>query len=717
MMLKKVLGTMLLLLIAGVLLCASLSCGGEPAEEVHIDDTVEHNGIDFPDPRLEAAIREALGNPAGPINASDLEGLTQLLGRSWGITELTGIEYCSNLETLDLYDEGPRICYWEGSELKSNDNNVSDISPLSGLVSLKELNLGHNNVSDITPLSVLTNLEELVLSGNNIGDISPLLNLDSLQMVDVTDNPIAVYSNREYISELQSRGVTVQYSCYVPDPVLAEAMNGISLAHLGNLTYLETWGVKDLTGIECCTNLTSLYLTWCNISDFSPLAGLTNLEVLYLCHFEVKISNVSFLSELSDMRELYLTDNEVSDIRPLADLTNLTLLDLSKNQISDISPLARLRKLQGLRLDENQIQNISPLAGLNSLTELFLGRNQISSISGLSGLTNLGWLFLSGNQIEDISPLAGLSNLNTLGLGGNEISDISPLWGLKNLEHLSLRQNQIINIAPLRGLKNLTILSLSGNQISDLSPISGLTGLTSLRIYDNNINSISPLSGLVNLEALHLWDNQISDIATLSGLTNLRYLAMWDNQISDLKPLVDNTGLSKGSKVEVQDNPLSNASIETYIPELESRGVEVLYTPEDEYNMAQSWIRHVVWEYMEGEAGLRPPYGEIINTSECKVDIPPYPQGEWTYGGYVLDFCYLLGYTGYRDSDFFPFELPICCYGQSGEEGTNFYTGNCSNPYNGHYVWLVDDEGWVCSVCVGDDCWANNESGYQGVWP
>ncbi len=143
-------------------------------------------------------------------------------------------------------------------------------------------------------------------------------------------------------------------------------------------------------------------------------------------------------------------------------------------------------------------------------------------------------------------------------------------------------------------------------------------------------------------------------------------------------------------------------------------------TPEAEYEKARVQIQDAVTEYMVWHDGLEPPHGEIINTTECDciVIIPPYPQGGWIYGGYVLDLCYLLHYcTECETLDYFPFELPLCCYGQSGEEGTNFYTGNCSNPYKGHYVWLIDEVGTVCSVCVGDECWANNESGYQGVWP
>jgi len=140
-------------------------------------------------------------------------------------------------------------------------------------------------------------------------------------------------------------------------------------------------------------------------------------------------------------------------------------------------------------------------------------------------------------------------------------------------------------------------------------------------------------------------------------------------------------------------------------------------TPEDEYNKAKGQVYWAVWGYISEQGGtLNPPHGVMINTSECLVHYPD------RNAGYVLDLCYLLEYSSGKEESYeghkmFPFELPICCYGQSGEEGTNFYTGNCTNPYQGHYVWLVDDNGNVCSVCVGDDCRANNESGYQGVWP
>jgi Leucine-rich repeat (LRR) protein len=55
---------------------------------------------------------------------------------------------------------------------------------------------------------------------------------------------------------------------------------------------------------------------------------------------------------------------------------------------------------------------------------------------------------------------------------------------------------------------------------------------------------------------------------------NLESLSLYYNQISDIKPLVDNVGISDGDIVDLYGNPLSDTSIEVYIPQLEE-GVTV----------------------------------------------------------------------------------------------------------------------------------------------
>ena len=135
-------------------------------------------------------------------------------------------------------------------------------------------------------------------------------------------------------------------------------------------------------------------------------------------------------------------------------------------------------------------------------------------------------------------------------------------------------------ISDIRGIDectNLVKLGLSGNQIIDISPLSGLTNMTSLWLEGNQIIDISPLSGLIKLEVLDLLDNGINDISPLLGLTNLEILILMTNGINDIKPLVDNIGINQGDTVDLSVNPLNEISINTYIPELRGRGVNVLW--------------------------------------------------------------------------------------------------------------------------------------------
>ena len=214
---------------------------------------------------------------------------------------------------------------------------------------------------------------------------------------------------------------------------------------------------------------------------------------------------------------------------------------------------------------------------LATLIDLSAVERNIVDLTGLEHATNLTNLRLDFNQISDVSPLARLTNLISLRLSVNQISDVSPLAGLTNLTDLYLDSNQISDVNPLVGLTNLTDLYLDSNQISDLSPLAGLTNLRALLLYSNQISDVSPLVELTNLTNLFLDRNQISDLSPLSGLINLTHLDLSSNQITDITPLVRNTGIAAVDFVDLLDNPLSTIAVNTHIPALQARGVDVLF--------------------------------------------------------------------------------------------------------------------------------------------
>jgi Leucine Rich repeats (2 copies)/Domain of unknown function DUF11 len=117
--------------------------------------------VTFPDSNLEAAVREALAMPTGRICTDDMQNLFALDGFFQDISDLTGLEYATNLAELDL-----------------GDNAITDISPLAGLTNLSDLDLSLNTgITDISPLAGLANLLSLNLYSTNPGDISVLSDL------------------------------------------------------------------------------------------------------------------------------------------------------------------------------------------------------------------------------------------------------------------------------------------------------------------------------------------------------------------------------------------------------------------------------------------------------------------------------------------------------------------------------------------------------------
>lgn len=122
-------------------------------------------------------------------------------------------------------------------------------------------------------------------------------------------------------------------------------------------------------------------------------------------------------------KELNLYNMKISNISPLSDLVDLEKLSLDSNNISDLSSLSGLNKLEFLELDQNDITDISIMSNLTTLTDLWLSQNNISNLDPLSSLKNLENLSLIDCNISDLSPLTALSNLKILYLWNNPIND------------------------------------------------------------------------------------------------------------------------------------------------------------------------------------------------------------------------------------------------------------------------------------------------------
>jgi len=128
--------------------------------------------IDFPDQELKLAIGRKVGRSRHEaIYRSDVIDITSLSARYSDITDLTGLEYLTNLKSLDLAN-----------------NSLTKIPVLTKLTHLQTLKLSNTDLKNITALKGLTSLTYLDLSDNHITDFSLLKDFKNLTTLYLDDN-------------------------------------------------------------------------------------------------------------------------------------------------------------------------------------------------------------------------------------------------------------------------------------------------------------------------------------------------------------------------------------------------------------------------------------------------------------------------------------------------------------------------------------------------
>src|SRR3954466_4058561 len=108
----------------------------------------------FKDKNLEAAVRKYVFEKRDtdkPINEADVVSLSTISATGLGIKDLTGLDKCKSLASLDLAR-----------------NSITDISALKGLTGIQYLHVGANQIEDITPLGGIIALQYIELSNNKV---------------------------------------------------------------------------------------------------------------------------------------------------------------------------------------------------------------------------------------------------------------------------------------------------------------------------------------------------------------------------------------------------------------------------------------------------------------------------------------------------------------------------------------------------------------------
>ncbi len=165
------------------------------------------------------------------------------------------------------------------------------------------------------------------------------------------------------------------------------------LKNITGMLDLSNCNLTDISGLQCCVNVSRLYINNNALADISVVMFMENLKSLHANN-----NNITQISALPLKLEfLNVENNDITVMNIHSD--RLKVIFAGKNNISDISFAAVCPKLEMLDLCFNNVTNTTPLFYLTNIKMLNLSYNNITELETRTGL--LYDLRLNNNQIAD----------------------------------------------------------------------------------------------------------------------------------------------------------------------------------------------------------------------------------------------------------------------------------------------------------------------------
>ncbi len=218
----------------------------EPAAEVAAEPAKV-----FPDPALEAAVRAqvfAKRDNTEPLTIDDVKNISRVEGAKKGIKSLEGLQHCPDVMLIDL-----------------PNNEITDLTPLSGLIRLQSINLAKNKIENIQPLETLVKTQLLNLEGNSVSNLDAISKMSNLRSLYVSDNKIQSLEPLAGLSKIWT---------------LDAAGNGLAdIGPIGKLSWLTTLNLdrNQVESLEALRPLTELSLVLLRENKLSDLQVLVEM--------------------------------------------------------------------------------------------------------------------------------------------------------------------------------------------------------------------------------------------------------------------------------------------------------------------------------------------------------------------------------------------------------------------------------------------------------
>lgn len=460
--------------------------------------------INFTDANLKKALLALFGKPAnGVITVQDAQKptLVSLDLRNKGITNLSGLEYFTNVKTLDV-----------------SGNSLTTLAPVNQLAKLTELRAYNNKLFGEVDLSKLALLDKVKIVEGNLG----------IEFIKINSAEQGNKFNREEKTvKYTNTGQIDQFIIFTDNnlkaALLGKATTGLDFNQDGEISVMEAESYTGHIVLESAT-----------YQSLQDLKYFKNINTLRLSSVTVR---GSFHLEVSDF-------------------PNIVNLEVGNSGLQSIS-LQNLPKLKVLKLPSNNLTTFS-VENLTSITELIANSNiGLTLISGLDGLVNLQKLNLLNCKLSGVLDLSRLEKLaevfaqemsnpkgeravlalkksnSNAGLVQVKLSNASFASQMNQLEGTSVYEAEGYKPPRPVSIPDTRLKTLLSRAVGTGNPINTetLANVKTLSL-DNIVRDLSGLEHLVNLTSL-----TIAASVTTADISNLKKLEILDLSGSTLNSI------------------------------------------------------------------------------------------------------------------------------------------------------------------------------------
>ena len=426
----------------------------------------------FPDETFRECISDSFDSDNdGILSANEINNCTSINFTNRNITSLDGIQYFTQLKSLDCYS-----------------NNLTSLD-LSKNTKLTYIRCSKNKLTNLI-LDQNSQLTYLNCSNNRLKnlDISKNIHLEKLYVYNNQLTSLDVSTNSQ---------LTILY-CSGTQLKNLDISKNTKLSSL----YIEYTDLSNLN-IDKNSQLTSLY---CGFNQLTTLNVSKNTKLTTLDCSSNKLSQLD-VSNNTQLTDLYCSQNQLKDLI-LGKNTKLTTLWCSNNELTSID-VNNCTQLESFECFSNKLSSLD-VSNCKALTYLRCYKNQLQKLD-TSQNTQLVSLECNNNQLTSIN-IDGCTQLVYLTLDKNQLTNLN-VYNCPQITSLTCSYNQLTSLNTSQNNK-LQNLDCSNNRLSylDLNQNINLhTFICNNNTYTTKLNT----NGQLNLSTITGF--QASKVSNLKG--------------------------------------------------------------------------------------------------------------------------------------------------------------------------------------------------------